>query len=71
MILHATQRCSSMAESSSNIENVISVGVGGSGASDAVTFVFLEPWPDKQPDSCHLTAPDRPARPDSKCCQVL
>jgi len=41
MILHATQRCSSMAESSSNIENVISVGVGGSGASDAVAFVEL------------------------------
>ena len=41
MILHATQRCSSMAESSSNIENVISVGVGGSGASDVVAFVGM------------------------------
>ena len=34
-------RCSSIAESSSNIESVISVHVGGSGASDVVTFVEL------------------------------
>ena len=40
-MLDVALRCSSIAESSSNIESVISVHVGGSGASDAVAFVEL------------------------------
>ena len=41
MMLDVVQRYSSMAESSSNIDNAIPVGVGGSGASGVVTCVEL------------------------------
>ena len=55
MMLDVAQRYSSMAESSSNIENVISVGVGGSGASDTVAFVELLGGPGGH--ICMLDAP--------------